>query len=322
MALTDLDHERPKRILVIEDSELDRLWLRHRLRGETLQVLEAPDGLAGLEICRTDPPDLVLLDLGLPFCDGFEVLKRLKDDRRTMAVPVIVVSATSDTADKARGLDLGAVDFVTKPYDLIELQARIRVAFRTKRIQDLLEKRAHIDGLSGLANRRALEERMQSEWAFHQRHGGPLAVLIADLDHFKQVNDRYGHAAGDEVLRRVAEALSDTVRNSDMAARYGGEEFVAVAARCDTAGILKTAERFRHRLAMPPAGHPGHEFIRVTVSIGVAAVPDQAAGSAAELLARADEALYAAKALGRDRVVSRGDMFPYREHNGRAMAEV
>ena len=302
LTTTDLPGDRPRRILLIEDSELDRRWLRARLSTETVHVLEALDGESGFQMCCNDPPDLVLLDLGLPLCAGFDILRNLKEDSRTCGVPVIVVSATTGTADIVRGLDGGAVDYVTKPYDLVELQARVRVALRTKRLQELLEQRAHVDGLTGLANRLALEDRLATEWGMLQRHGGSLAVWVADLDLFKRINDKYGHSAGDEVLRRTAAVLRSSIRSTDMAARFGGEEFVVVATRCELAGALKTAERFRDRLASTPVLLDHGVSISVTVSVGVAAAPEEAVDSPAELLARADQALYRAKAAGRNRV--------------------
>ncbi len=289
------------RVLMIDDSDLDRRWLRARLAEDAMELVEAEDGAAGLDLCRSDPPDLILLDLSLPGCDGFEILRRLKNDRRTYPIPVIVLSGACDTQDKARGLDLGAVDYVTKPFDIIELRARIRVAMRTKRLQDLLEQRAHVDGLTGLANRLALEERLSTEWGIHLRHGGALAVFVADLDHFKRVNDTYGHPTGDEILRRTGEILRASVRTTDLAARYGGEEFVVVAPHCKRAGIFKTAERFRDRLAASPVVFNG-ERIHVTISIGVASWPEDAAASPSELLAIADRGLYQAKAAGRNNV--------------------
>jgi diguanylate cyclase (GGDEF)-like protein len=305
MSPTETTLDKPRRVLLIEDCAVDRLWLRRRLSSDRLKIVEAAEGLAGLRACLDEPPDLVLLDLGLPDCDGFEVLRRLKDDRRTRDVPVILISAASATESKAQGLDMGAVDFVTKPFELIELQARIRVALRTKRLQELLEQRAHVDALTGLANRAALEERLATDWALFQRHGGALAVLIVDLDHFKKVNDVYGHAAGDEVLRSAGETLRAAVRASDLAARYGGEEFVVVAPHCDSAGAIKTAERFRRRLAEAPVTlSPGREPLLVTASVGIASVPEQPVRSADDLLTLADRALYQAKAGGRDRVVS------------------
>lgn len=302
MTTTDLPGDRPRRILLIEDSELDRKWLRARLTSDAVHVLEAPDGLNGLAACRADPPDLVLLDLGLPLLEGFEILRQLKDDSRTSGVPVIVVSATTGTAEIVRGLDGGAVDYVTKPYDLVELQARIRVALRTKRLQELLEQRAHVDGLTGLANRSALEDRLATDWGMRQRHGGSLAVWVVDLDHFKRFNDRYGHAAGDEVLRSAAAILRSSIRATDMAARYGGEEFVVVAPHCPLAGALKTAERFRDRLASSSVVLERGTALAMTVSVGVASVPEEPVDTPAQLLARADQALYRAKAEGRNRV--------------------
>jgi two-component system, cell cycle response regulator len=294
--------EQPPRVLMIDDSDLDRRWLRARLAEDAMELVEAEDGVAGLELCRSDPPDLILLDLSLPDCDGFEILRRLKNDRRTGAIPVIVLSGACDTQDKARGLDLGAVDYVTKPFDIIELRARIRVAMRTKRLQDLLEQRAHVDGLTGLANRLALEERLNTDWGIHRRHGGALAVFVADLDHFKAVNDTYGHPTGDEILRRTGEILRASVRTTDLAARYGGEEFVVVAPHCKHTGIFKTAERFRERLATSPVIFNG-ERIRVTISIGFASWPEDPATTPGELLAIADRGLYQAKAAGRNRVL-------------------
>ena len=293
--------EDPPRILIIDDSDLDRRWLRARLAEDAMELVEAQDGMAGMDLCRSDPPDLILLDLSLPGFDGFEILRRLKNDRRTSMIPVIVLSGASDTHDKARGLDLGAVDYVTKPFDIIELRARIRVAIRTKRLQDMLEQRAHVDSLTGLANRLALEERLNTEWGIHHRHGGALAIFVADLDHFKAVNDTYGHPTGDEILRRTGEILRSSVRTTDLAARYGGEEFVVVAPHCKHAGILRTAERFRDRLAASPVVFNG-ERIHITVSIGVASWPEDPADSPSELLAIADRGLYQAKAAGRNTV--------------------
>ncbi len=300
----------PPRVLMIDDSDLERQWLRARLAEDAMELVEAQDGMAGMDICRSDPPDLILLDLGLPGHDGFEVLRRLKNDRRTGMIPVIVLSGASDTHHKVRGLDLGAVDYVTKPFDIIELRARIRVAMRTKRLQDLLEQRAHVDSLTGLANRRAFEKRLNTEWGIHHRHGGALAVFVADLDHFKAVNDTYGHPTGDEVLRRTGEVLQSSVRTTDLAARLGGEEFVVVAPHCERAGIFKTAERFRDRLAASPIVFNGGR-IHVTISIGVASWPDDAANSPSELLAIADRGLYQAKAEGRNLVrYARGAIAP------------
>jgi diguanylate cyclase (GGDEF)-like protein len=292
--------ELPRRVLVIEDSELDREVLRRQVRFENLELIEARDGFEGLERCLACAPDLILLDLVLPGCDGFDVLRCLKNEPRTRPVPVIILSGLTQTNDKVKSLDMGAIDFVAKPFDPSELLARMRVALRTKYLQDLLEQRARLDGLTGLANRLALEERMACAWAECQRHGGPLAAWIADLDHFKRINDGYGHAAGDEVLRRAAAILRSAVRAIDFAARYGGEEFVVIAPQCDLPGALVMAERFRTRLKSEPIGFATHT-IPVTASVGVASFstrPDQVAPM--DLLAHADQALYQAKESGRN----------------------
>ncbi len=219
------------RVLVVEDNDLERMLIRHRLRLDRVILVEAADGTSAIELARSAVPDLILLDLDLPDLSGFDVIHQLKEDPATRSIPVIFVSAYGSTDDKVRAIDLGAIDFVTKPFDPAELRARLRVAFRLKFQQDLLEKQAHLDALTGLANRLAMRERLDAEWSACRRRGTPLSILILDVDHFKRINDRFGHAAGDEALRRVAEALRAVARASDLVARFGGEEFVAGRAR-------------------------------------------------------------------------------------------
>lgn len=283
---------------------MDRLWLRHRLNLENVELIEAADGLSGLDACRIHMPDVVLLDLNLPFCDGFEILRIMKEDRRTQGILVIVISGSSLIATKERALDLGATDFVTKPYDIIELRARIRAALRSKQHQDMLERRAHVDGLTGLANRLALQDRLATEWALHERYDSPLSIYMVDIDHFKRINDRHGHVIGDEVLRRAAHMLRSSIRTTDLASRFGGEEFVVVAPHCDLAGAEKTAERYRVRLASTPIV-VGEIALQVTASIGIASVPEDRVKNYGELLDLADRLLYDAKSLGRNQVRSR-----------------
>jgi diguanylate cyclase (GGDEF)-like protein len=201
--------------------------------------------------------------------------------------------------ERVRAFDLGAVDFVSKPFVGAELLARVRAALRTRHLLTMLEKRAHLDGLTGLANRGVLEDRLPREWEACRRRGTSLAVVISDLDHFKAVNDNHGHAAGDEVLRQSAARLGRVVRSSDLVARYGGEEFVVVAPDCDLRAAVKLAERFRTAIAELGIVEHG-EPIPVTTSVGVAATSDLARTAPAELLKQADEALYRAKDSGRD----------------------
>jgi diguanylate cyclase (GGDEF)-like protein len=288
-------------VLAIDDSDVCRRLLGSQLRRENIEVIEARDGPTGLTAVFENLPDLILLDISMPGWDGFEMLKRLKDDPRTRSIPVIFLSALDSSQDKARGLDLGAVDFVGKPFDPVELRARVRVALRTKMLHDLLEQRAHLDGLTGLRNRHAFEERLAADWALCGRLNRPLAIIVADLDRFKTINDRHGHWAGDEVLRGAASVLRGAVRGGDFVARLGGEEFVVIAPDCDLDGALTLAERFRSELSGLDFTFNGSS-ISITASLGAAAALDTSIGDPTEVLCRADWAMYRAKTEGRNAV--------------------
>ncbi len=291
------------RVLVVEDNDLERLLIRHRLRPDCVELIEAADGASGLALARSCLPDLILLDLDLPDLSGFEVIHQLKEDPATRSIPVIFVSAFGTTDVKVRALDLGAIDFVTKPFDPAELKARLRVSLRLRFQQDLLEKRAHLDALTGLANRMALRERLDADWASCRRRSAPLSLLIVDVDHFKRINDRFGHASGDEALRRVADALRAVARAGDLVARYGGEEFVLLAPDCDLLGGLGLAERAREQVEALRLAFDATPLV-LTASVGVAtaasASPDDPEPEA--LFDRADRALYEAKSSGRNAV--------------------
>jgi two-component system, cell cycle response regulator len=291
-----------RRVLIIENSSTDRQLLRTWLTSEMIETYEACDIITGLSGCQRYQPNLVLLQLRLLTWDGYEVIRRLKDDPKTRSVPVIFLAASALTAEKAKGIDMGAVDFVSKPFDSVELLARVNSALRTKALLDLLEQRAHLDGLTELGNRFALQNELPLQLAGCREKGRPLSLLIADIDHFKRVNDQYGHAAGDEVLRRLAMLLRRSVRPVDFVARYGGEEFVAVCPDCDLVAATAIGERLRETLAEQKILFR-NSLIQMTASVGVAHVD---AGSpsfdATELLDRADQALYRAKAGGRNAV--------------------
>jgi diguanylate cyclase (GGDEF)-like protein len=290
-----------RRVLLVENSTSDRRTLKGWLTAEGIQVHEATDLVSGLAACPTVQPNLIILQLRLPGGDGFEVIRRLKDDPDTVRIPVIFLSSNSTTSEKARGIDMGAVDFVSKPFDPIELLARANSALRTKAYLDLLEHRAHIDGLTELSNRCALSDRLPRVWEACTRRELPLTVLVADLDHFKEINDRFGHAAGDEVLRRVAATLRDAVREDHFVARYGGEEFVVLAPGCEVAGAVAMAERFRRSVADLKIKWRSAS-LSLTVSVGVARGLDPSQSEPVEALEQADRALYQAKEAGRDAV--------------------
>ena len=285
------------KILVIDDSEDTLTVVKTRLAHEGHDILCAGGGREGLETAGREGPDLVLLDVDMPDMTGFEVCRRLKSDAATCSIPVIFLSGSGGTDDKVEGLDLGAVDFVTKPFDAFELRARVRAALRTNQLQDLLRQHALIDPLTELPNRRALDKRLRQEWARLLRHGGHLALIMADLDRFKKINDTFGHPAGDEALRQVAHLLAGGCRESDMPVRYGGEEFVVVAPETTAQAAADFADRLRMSICSQPLQVHG-KALSITASFGVAGneglkVPE-------ELVQAADEALYRAKSAGRN----------------------
>jgi diguanylate cyclase (GGDEF)-like protein len=238
----------------------------------------------------------------MPDLGGLDVIQRLKADPKAMATPVIFLTGENSGPAKARGFELGAVDYVTKPFEPIEFRARVKAALRTKELVDLLAQRAMIDGLTGLWNRRYFEERLSAETSLSERNGAPLSLVMLDVDHFKKINDTHGHPFGDEVLRAVARAASTRVRASDVFCRYGGEEFAVLLPNTDAPRAQTLAEDLRasiESLKLTKAKDP----VPVTASFGVA---DRAPRQPPEaLLQSADGALYDAKRGGRNKVMSR-----------------
>jgi len=285
------------KILIIDDSADALAVAKARLAHEGHEILCAGGGREGLEAVGRENPDLVLLDVDMPEMTGFEVCRRLKEDAATCSIPVIFLSGSGGTEDKVKGLDLGAVDFVAKPFDAYELRARVRAALRTKHLQDLLRDYALIDALTELPNRRALDERLQQEWARLLRHGGHLALIMADLDRFKKINDQFGHPAGDEALRQVAHLLAGGCRESDTPARYGGEEFVVVAPETTVDAAATFADRLRMSICSRPLQVHG-KALDITASFGVAG--HEGLQGPDDMVQAADDALYRAKSAGRN----------------------
>jgi two-component system, cell cycle response regulator len=287
------------KILIIDDNPDALAVAKTRLAKECLDILCAEGGARGLEIAKRENPDLILLDVDMPDISGFEVCRTLKSDPDLCMIPVLFLSGSGTAEDKVRGLDLGAVDYVTKPFDAFELRARVRAALRTKLLQDLLIDHAHIDPLTGLPNRRALMERLHREWSLLQRHGGNLAFIMADIDHFKQVNDTYGHSFGDRLLQEAAKSIAGQCRDTDLPARYGGEEFGIVAPRENASDAVHLAQRCRKSIERIELSFRS-ETVRITASFGTADAAD--ASSVEALIEQADKALYRAKQSGRNRV--------------------
>ena len=287
------------KVLIIDDSPDAAAIATARLKKDNLQVISAGDGPSGLALASAEQPDLILLDVAMPGMSGFDVIRQLKSDPELYLIPVIFLTAMDDVGQKVQGLELGAVDYVTKPFDAFELRARVQAALRTKRFADMLAEHAHIDPLTELPNRRALTEQLQKEWARCERHGGSLTLIMADVDHFKAVNDTYGHSVGDRVLKAVADAIAGECRRVDFAARYGGEEFAILAPSQTAASAMILAQRCREAVEQTRV-HTDAGEVGVTISMGVA--DSDIANTVIELIESADSCLYQAKDAGRNMV--------------------
>ncbi len=305
----------PRRVLVVEDSHTQAQWLAQVLTGEGYQVRVAANGREAIRGVRTEPPDLVLLDMILPDMNGLEVLRFIKSPPGDQFIPVILLSVKSDLDSRVAGLRLGADDFLAKPYADAEIKARAAAMLRIKTLQDQLrgakaqlERLSVTDGLTGLYNHLHFGKRLGEEFARSQRYSDPLSLIMLDLDHFKRVNDEHGHPFGDRVLRGTAELMTTSFRGSDICARYGGEEFAVILPNTLVQGAQVVAERFLEKVrektypiegGNPAGGNPVE--VRVTASAGIASFPSRDVNSPESLVKLADEALYRAKGEGRDR---------------------
>ena len=304
------------RILLVEDSEAQAEAAMEFLKQSGYEVYWASDGKSAIKEAVRRQVDVVLLDLLLPDLSGYEVCRWLKINPSTKMTPILMLTARGSVDDRVSGLEAGADDYLPKPYSEIELNARIYALLRTKALQDELKDKneqlesllkkvetlAVTDPLTGLFNRRHLEGIIEEELKSSRRYGSPLASLMVDIDHFKRINDRYGHQCGDSVLMEVACMLKSTLREVDTLARWGGEEFVALLPRCGR----QEAEVTAHSLLRATSEHSfaGLPDLNVTVSIGVACVPDPGIRTAEDLLNTSDRAMYAAKERGRNNVVT------------------
>jgi two-component system, cell cycle response regulator len=305
-----------QRILVVDDHPDNIEIIEARLTSRGFIVETASNGQEALDRVAENPPHLILLDVMMPLIDGYEVSRRIKSDPALPFIPIILVTARDSTQDKVDGLDAGAEDYLTKPINFPELEARVRSMLRIKRLQDELDQKnrelEHVnrklkklsitDGLTELYNHRHVHELLHEEFERSRRSGDPIAVVMLDLDRFKQVNDTYGHPTGDVILYETARILRDTAREIDMIGRYGGEEFIAILPGASEADALQFAERVRRRVEEYVYRDEGTE-VRMTMSAGVASHPEFEVDNPDLLLKRADEALYAAKEGGRNRVV-------------------
>ena len=311
-------------LLAVDDNPHNLQLLSGILQGAGYTVRAANSGARALRILERDAPDLVLLDVEMPELDGYAVCREIRSRPALDGVPVIFVSALDDVAAKVRGFAAGGVDYVSKPFEAAEVLARVETHLAILRLRRELERRneelratitqleraqraladlAYLDPLTGVPNRRSFDELLEREWRRAAREGRSIALAMLDVDCFKALNDTYGHATGDACLQRVAAAMNAQLRRpGDVLARYGGEEFVLVLPGSDAPGATATAEALRSAVAALAIPNERAPLGQVTISAGVAAERPAATTAAAELLGRADAALYAAKQAGRNRV--------------------
>ncbi|PYS96290.1 MAG: diguanylate cyclase response regulator [Acidobacteria bacterium] len=305
------------KILVADDGEDNLGLLREWLSSQDYYVRCARDGREALELARQDPPDLILLDKVMPEVDGLSVARQLKKEERFSSVPIIVLTGREDTRRHAIFDEIGADDLLTKPLVYEEVETRVRTMLKKREVFRALERAneelrhanermarlIQFDEKTHLYNYRHFMERLADEFKRARRYGNPLTLAIFDIDHFKSVNDRYGHVAGDEALRDFGQIMVHSARETDLIARYGGEEFTSLLPQTTAAQGQRLADRVRRTTA-------GHDFlgpgrsdpIRITVSAGVATFPiNDRIQKPEELVQAADMALYRAKEAGRNR---------------------
>jgi len=303
-------------VLLVEDNKGQAAIIKEYLEKNGYRVLSVEDGMSAFKTAKTGSVDIILLDRILPDIDGSDVCRWLKLDPTTRDIPIIMLTARSEMEDKVSGLEAGADDYLPKPFDETELNARIFVRLRSKTHQDELKQKnrqledmltrveslAIMDPLTGIYNRRRFETVFSSEFKRATRYKLPLSCMVIDIDHFKKVNDALGHQEGDTVLKELSQVVQSTIREVDTPARWGGEEFVVLSPNTTLENGLRAAERVRKAIA-------NHDFTgmggkKVTVSIGVAAIPAADLDNQEKLIHAADLAMYKAKKNGRNRVES------------------
>ncbi len=296
------------RILIVDDA-MENIQILHQALQDEHDVLFAMNGAKALHIAQHQLPDLILLDAVMPDMDGYAVCAALRNSAVTRDIPIIFVTALKNPEDETRALDAGAADFITKPVNAAVVRARVRTQLTVKRQSDALRELTLTDGLTGVSNRRAFDEKLQGEWRRCARAQVPMALIMLDIDHFKRFNDHYGHQAGDACLRQVGAAIRRAaMRPQDMVARYGGEEFAILLPQEDLAGAEAVARKVLDEIAALGITHErSSSGPVVTISMGVASVTPTEAFDPGKLIKTADALLYDAKAGGRNRYCTGGE---------------
>lgn len=289
-------------ILVVDDSPFNIQIIADILKDDCA-VLTARSGKEALRIAFSEPfPDLILLDVVMPDMDGYEVCRQIKATEETRDIPIIYLTGMDNDHDEEYGLSLGAIDYITKPFKPSILKARIRNHLQLKYYRDCLTKMGMADCLTGIPNRRRFDETMLMEWRRAIRSGHPLSLIMADIDHFKNYNDTYGHLQGDVCLRKVASQLCKALkRPGDLVGRWGGEEFACILPETDSIGAMILAEQMRTSVIDLAIRHISSPISPViTISLGVTTIYPKPGQDSDELIRRSDEALYKAKKSGRN----------------------
>jgi len=294
---------RKSTILAVDDAPYN-LQLLGQILSPDYRFLLATKGADGLEIAITQRPDLILLDVVMPEMDGHEVCRQLKSNPALQNIPVIFITARKDETDEAYGLEIGAIDYITKPFCPAIVKARVRNHLELKHYRDVLESQASTDGLTGIPNRRHFDQALEREWKSAIRRKSPISLILTDIDYFKVYNDHYGHLPGDECLRTVGQTLvSGARRPSEIVARYGGEEFACVLPDTDLAGARHVARELLERVRALRLPHAGSQVAdHITLSLGVASLVPDVGEPPSLLIEKADAQLYHAKKSGRNQV--------------------
>jgi diguanylate cyclase (GGDEF)-like protein len=293
------------KVLLVDDIKANVNILAKTLKGE-YDIDYVTDGESALKYAESSPPDLILLDILMSGMDGYEVSKRLNTNERTKNIPIIFITSKNGEEDESKGLELGAVDYITKPFSKPIVRARVKNHLILKKQRDFLENLSNLDGLTGIPNRRSFDKVFDTEWRRAVRSHTPISLIMMDIDFFKKYNDSYGHAAGDDCLKQVAQALAKSIkRPQDFIARYGGEEFVALLPESDSKGALTVANIIQDNIESLGIQHcPSTVNGRVTISQGAATIVPTLETTSSLVLEAADKALYEAKEKGRNRVKS------------------
>lgn len=290
--------------MVIVDDSSENIHMLMETLGDGYRLIAAKNGISALKKIRLNPPpDLVLLDIMMPEMSGYEVLDQLQKADETRNIPVIFITSKNESTDETKGFELGAVDYITKPFVPAVVKARVRTHVQLKKKTDLLANLANLDGLTGLLNRRRIDQILESEWERYCRGTDPLSLLIIDIDHFKLYNDTYGHARGDECLKKIASALQRSLsRRADTVGRFGGEEFVVILPQTGGEGATHLAEgivKNIEALQRPHVSSTTSPFVTISCG-GITLMPGGRDSSIIEMLDLADRQLYKAKGSGRN----------------------